>query len=593
MDSRGRRGLRSSLWILAAGAATLLLLAGASRWMAQSDGESPSVKDPAAGAGRDEAASTPPVPVSTVVAQRGTITRSEPVAGVIRAATETQLASRLPARILAVTVHEGERVHRGQLLVLLDDRDARATLDAAEAGVRAAEAALEKAQGGAKVRGEELTTGVASAEAAVQAARGKLAQAREAAIAAEAEAGAELRRAEAGLDAARANTATVMRGPRPEQLQQAESAVAQAEAAARTARQGVEEAQFLYDRGGLTRTQLDEARVAEETTRAQLESARAGRELVRQGATPEERQAAAAAVRQAEAGVEAARAGQRRAALATHDATAAEAQLRQAEAGLRAARAGQAGRGMVRADVRAAAAALAQSQVQRRQASEQVAATRLLSPVEGVLTLRTAEPGQIAQPGQPLVTIASGARFFEAPVSPATVALLRVGQSVILTSDAATGRQFNAVLLEVPAVPGPDGRSYLVRAELGAAALPPGVRARGTVQVAHAADAVLVPAAAVARRNGETILWVARGGRAERRHVQLGVETDTQAQVLTGVRVGEAVILSGAEGLRAGDAVDAGGQHRGTQPRSESFADFGPLGHHPQSSIQRNTVRWG
>jgi RND family efflux transporter MFP subunit len=505
-----------------------------------------------------------------------------PIAGVIRAERETQLAARMPARILDVTVREGDRVRPGQLLVRLDDREARAAWEVADAGVRAAQAALAKARGGATVRGSEIVTGVATAEAAVAVAQAKLEQSREAARAADAEAAAELRRAEAGLETARANLAAAVRGPRPEQRRQAETAVTQAEAAARAARRGLEEAQFLYDRGGLTRAQLEEARVADETAGAQLEAARAGRDLVLQGAAPEERQAAAAAVRQAEAGVDAARAGQRRAALASQDVTAAAAQLRQAEAGLRAARAGRAGHGVARADVHAAEAALEQARVQRRQAAEQVAGTRLASAVAGVVTLRAAEPGQIAQPGQPLLTVASGTPFFEGPVSGATVAALRVGLYVTLASDAAPGRRFDAELTDVPAVPGPDGRTYRVRAELrgggGAAAaggrqaatgLAPGVRARGTVQVAQADEAVLVPAAALQRRAGETIVWVARGGRAERRSVELGIETDAEAQVLTGIAPGDMVIVSGAEGLHPGDAVDAGGPRGGTGQRSE------------------------
>src|SRR5439155_20079121 len=126
------------------------------------------------------------------------------------------------------------------------------------------------------------------------------------------EAAAELRRAQAGFEAARANLATAVRGPRPEQRRQAETAVSQSEAAAQAARRGREESQFLYDRGGLTRAQLAEARVAEETAQAQLASARAALELAQAGAAPEERRAAEAAVRQAEAGVEAARAGEGR-----------------------------------------------------------------------------------------------------------------------------------------------------------------------------------------------------------------------------------------------------------------------------------------
>jgi len=237
-------------------------------------------------------------------------------------------------------------------------------------------------------------------------------------------------------------------------LRQAEAAVAQAAAAAEAARRGLEEAQFLYDRGGLTRDQLDEARVANQTSQAQLESAQAALQLAREGASPEERRAAGAAVRQAEAGVEAARAGVRRARLARQEAVAAAAQLRQAVAGLEAARAGRLGRRVAHDDVQVAAAALDQARVQWRQAMEQEAATRVVSPVDGVVTLRAVDPGQIAPPGQPLVTVASGPLALEALVSSVTVTALRPGQPVAVTAESAPGRRFAAVLQDVPSVPG-------------------------------------------------------------------------------------------------------------------------------------------
>src|SRR5229473_2434199 len=74
--------------------------------------------------------SAPPAPPSAIVTpvvtapvRVGTIVRTVPIVGVIQAATQTQLAARAASRVLEVTVHEGDRVSRGELLVRLDDRD--------------------------------------------------------------------------------------------------------------------------------------------------------------------------------------------------------------------------------------------------------------------------------------------------------------------------------------------------------------------------------------------------------------------------------------------------------------------------------------
>jgi RND family efflux transporter MFP subunit len=207
--------------------------------------------------------------------------------------------------------------------------------------------------------------------------------------------------------------------------------------------------------------------------------------------------------------------------------------------------------------------------VQRQQAEEQVAATRLVSPADGVVTLRAVDPGQIAQPGQPLVTLASGSLFLEAPVSSPAVGALRIGQPVQVQTDTRPGRSFPAVMSDVPTVPGPDGRTYTVRARListGSSTRPaisPGVRARGIVQVARADNALLVPPAALVQTATGTAVWIARNGKAERRPISAGIVTDAAVQVLSGLSSGDAVIISGAEGLHPGDAIDVGSAKQG------------------------------
>jgi hypothetical protein len=78
------------------------------------------------------------------------------------------------------------------------------------------------------------------------------------------------------------------------------------------------------------------------------------------------------------------------------------------------------------------------------------------------------------------------------------------------------------------------------------------------VRVARAARALLVPPAAVPHTSEGTVGWGARQGRAFRQPVSTGIETDTAVQIVSGVKAGDEVIVSGAEGLRPGAVVDAG-----------------------------------
>jgi multidrug efflux pump subunit AcrA (membrane-fusion protein) len=92
------------------------------------------------------------------------------------------------------------------------------------------------------------------------------------------------------------------------------------------------------------------------------------------------------------------------------------------------------------------------------------------------------------------------------------------------------------------------------------------------IVVAEKPDALLVPAAAVlgireagpdrqCRGTGgpttcfEGTTFVVRGGRAEKREVTLGLRDVRQVEILTGVSVGEQIVVLGGKGLRDGKRV--------------------------------------
>jgi len=78
--------------------------------------------------------------VSTVVVQRASVPDFVEAVGTVRAAESSQLASQMMGTIVSVSVHEGDRVRRGQVIATIDDAQPRAALDRATAG----SAALQK-----------------------------------------------------------------------------------------------------------------------------------------------------------------------------------------------------------------------------------------------------------------------------------------------------------------------------------------------------------------------------------------------------------------------------------------------------------------
>jgi multidrug efflux pump subunit AcrA (membrane-fusion protein) len=80
-------------------------------------------------------------------------------------------------------------------------------------------------------------------------------------------------------------------------------------------------------------------------------------------------------------------------------------------------------------------------------------------------------------------------------------------------------------------------------------------------------NVVLVPAVAIVRDGGETAVFVASGGKAQRRAVRIGLADHLDAEIVSGVTAGEAVIVEGQAGLPDGAPIAVAGQGAGKEPR--------------------------
>lgn len=152
--------------------------------------------------------------------------------------------------ILAVAVTEGARVKSGDLILSLDPRRSDAELAQAQAEQRRAEAALTELRRGTRIETIDAArarlAGADSTEANARKERDRLAEVRRRGLVAQADldrAETTLRTARSDANAARANLAELLNGTRVEDIEQAEAALAAAQAASR--------------RAALTRARLD------------------------------------------------------------------------------------------------------------------------------------------------------------------------------------------------------------------------------------------------------------------------------------------------------------------------------------------------
>ena len=181
---------------------------------------------------------------------------------------------------------------------------------------------------------------------------------------------------------------------------------------------------------------------------------------------------------------------------------------------------------------------------------------KLAAPFSGVVIAKTVDPGNLATPGAPLLTIEQDGLYrLEASVEESKLASVRVGQAVEAVIEASAQNLSARVSEIVPSVD-PASRTYIVKLDLPAARqLRTGMFGRaifplGTQKVAA------VPLAALMERGQLQSVFVVEDGVAHARLVTTGRHTKDAVEVLSGLNAGEKVVLPVPPGLQDGARVE-------------------------------------
>ena len=181
---------------------------------------------------------------------------------------------------------------------------------------------------------------------------------------------------------------------------------------------------------------------------------------------------------------------------------------------------------------------------------------RLTAPFSGVVMTRTVEPGNLASPGSPLLTLEQDGLYrLEASVDESRLASVRVGQAVEAVIEA-TDRKMNARVSEI--VPSVDSasRTYIVKLDLPAMPnLRTGMFGRAIFPLGMQ-KVVAVPLAALMERGQLQSVYVVEDGVAHTRLITTGRRNSDAVEVLSGLNAGEKVVLPVPVGLQDGVRVE-------------------------------------
>ena len=220
-----------------------------------------------------------------------------------------------------------------------------------------------------------------------------------------------------------------------------------------------------------------------------------------------------------------------------------------------------------------AQAAIAQANAALAAAETASARAMVRAPFSGVIAKRWHNPGDLveAAASDPVLRLIDPRRLeVTASIPIGDVQRIAIGAAARLSG----GFEGSLRVVSRPAAVEPGTPAVPVRVALStpAAGLPVGTPVQLDIDAEQHTGVVLVPAMAIVHEGEETAVFVAANGKAQRRNIMLGIEDDEHAEVRSGVKAGEMVIVDGQAGLPDGATITVAKPDDAGKPEAERGA---------------------
>ncbi|MBK1985958.1 efflux RND transporter periplasmic adaptor subunit [Sphaerospermopsis aphanizomenoides BCCUSP55] len=388
-------------------------------------------------------------------------------------------------------VQEGDFVQQGQVIAYMDDSNLQGQLTQARGQLAQAEANLRKLQAGNRPQ--------------------------------------DIAQAQAQLDDAVANLRKVEIGNRPQDIAQAQARLNSAQANFRKAEDDFRRNQQLFNAGGISLQTVNQKLADRDSAQAQVNEAQEALGLQKAGSRPEDIEQARATVRQRQLALELLKAGSRQ-----EDIDQAQAQVISARGSLQSVQA-------------------------------QINDTIIRAPFNGLVTKKYADPGAFVTPTTAASSVSSSlsasilslatVNEVVANLAETNIPKIHIGQKVTIKADAYPGKTFTGQVNQIAsqATIEQNVTSFEVKVTLSDSQklLRSGMNVTVDFQVGKLENAIVVPTAAVVRRERATGVFVAgEGNKPIFTRIETGVTVNNFTEVKSGLKGEERVLLSFPPGSR-------------------------------------------
>ncbi len=222
-------------------------------------------------------------------------------------------------------------------------------------------------------------------------------------------------------------------------------------------------------------------------------------------------------------------------------------------------------------DVETAKAGVQQAQAVLDTAKVQLSQATIVAPFDGVITAKLLSTGALVSPSTPIVTL--NGTDLDIPVSfpESQLANLQPGLSASITVGAYPTETFTGKVSSVYPSADPKTHTFVAKVvpDNPGGKLKAGMFANVVITGQQQNNAILVPFSAVIQVNGQDSVFVVVNGKAQARPVVEGAVSGGNVQIVSGVKVGDEVVVSGNASLNDGDAVRVQGGPSSGQPGSQ------------------------
>ncbi len=295
--------------------------------------------------------------------------------------TQVDISFKVPGKLIERTVDEGAPVTKGMLIARIDRDQVEQQHSRDEAGVHAAQTQLQQSETSVQWQKATVADDIALKKA-------------------------QVKEAQARLDA-------LLAGSRPQEIQQARSAVVDARAQNEQARLDWDRAQELFRNDDISKAQYDQFRARNDSTNAALRQAEERLALVVEGPRKEDIEAARAQVATTQA------------ALRMSQANELEVKRREQE-------------------VMTQLAEVNRSRAQLQITQSQINDTTVYSPIDGVVLVKSAEVGEVLAAGTSVVTLGDlDHPWLRAYINETDLGRVKLGSRANLTTDSYPGKTYS------------------------------------------------------------------------------------------------------------------------------------------------------